>query len=175
MPERMERILSALKADSRYEIVPPDDFGLEPIRDVHDQGYLDFLRTAFDEWMIEPTDYERSALLPATFPPPGPRGHVPTTLLGRAGYYMTDLSAPIVAGTYPAALASANCALSGAKELVNGEWLIENRKTSISDNRLTINHSPFILHPSSLYTLHSSGSLHSSVATSAVFSRRTKP
>jgi len=38
-------------------------------------------------------------------------------LLGRAGYYMMDLSAPIVAGTYPAALAAANCALSGAKYL----------------------------------------------------------
>jgi acetoin utilization deacetylase AcuC-like enzyme len=115
MPERMERILSALRTDGRYEIVPPEDFGLAPIRAVHDRGYLDFLRTAFDEWLAEPTDYERIALLPATFPLPGPRGHVPTTLLGRAGYYMSDLSAPIVAGTYPAALASANCALSGAK------------------------------------------------------------
>jgi acetoin utilization deacetylase AcuC-like enzyme len=133
MPERMERILSALEADGRYEIVPPEDFGLEPIRAVHDQGYLDFLRTAFDEWLAEPTDYERSALLPATFPLPGPRGHVPTTLLGRAGYYMTDLSAPIVAGTYPAALASANCALSGAKSLtVDSRPLTEaNRPQSI--------------------------------------------
>ena len=114
-PERMERILTALRADGRYEILPPEDFGLDPIRAVHDPAYLDFLRTAFAEWLAEPTDYERTALLPATFPLPGPRGHVPRSLLGRAGTYMSDLSAPIVAGTYPAALASAHCALSGAK------------------------------------------------------------
>jgi acetoin utilization deacetylase AcuC-like enzyme len=152
MPERMERILSALKADGRYEIVLPEDFGLEPIRAVHDRDYLDFLRTAFDEWMAEPTGYERSALLPATFPPPGPRGHVPTTLLGRAGYYMTDLSSPIVAGTYPAAIASAHCALSGAKELVNSEWLIENRKAESSQSPLTIKHSAFHI-PHSAFAL----------------------
>ena len=154
MPERMERILSALKADGRYEIVPPEDFGLGPIEAVHDRGYLNFLRTAFDEWMAEPTDYERTALLPATFPLPGSRGHIPTTLLGRAGYYITDLSAPIVAGTYPAALASANCALSGAKELVTGEWLIENRKTNTSDKQLPNNHSPIANNDSASPALH---------------------
>jgi acetoin utilization deacetylase AcuC-like enzyme len=159
-PERMERILSALQADGRYEIVPPDDFGLEPIRDVHDPAYLDFLRTAYNEWMAEPTDYERHALLPATFPPPGQRGHLPRTLLGRAGYYLSDLSAAIDSGTYPAALASANCALSGAKELVNREWrivngkwliddgesLIEIRETKPGHSPLTINHPPLAIH-----------------------------
>lgn len=116
-PERMERILTALKADGRFEITPPDDFGLEPIQAVHDPGYLNFLRTAYEEWQAEPTDYPKEALLPATFPPAGGRGHVPTSLLGRAGYYMMDLSAGIVSGTYQAALAAANCALSGAKHI----------------------------------------------------------
>lgn len=146
-PERMERILTALRADGRYEIVPPEDFGLDPIRAVHDPAYLDFLRTAFDEWLAEPTDYERTALLPATFPLPGPRGHVPRSLLGRAGYYMSDLSAPIVAGTYPAALASAHCALSGAKELAKSKWFLENGKTGDSNSQLpvTTHHSAFAL------------------------------
>jgi acetoin utilization deacetylase AcuC-like enzyme len=146
-PERMERILSALQADGRYEIVPPDDFGLEPIRDVHDPAYLDFLRTAYNEWMAEPTDYERHALLPATFPPPGQRGHLPRTLLGRAGYYLSDLSAAIDSGTYPAALASANCALSGARELVNSKWFLENGKSSDSNYHppLAIHHTAFAL------------------------------
>jgi acetoin utilization deacetylase AcuC-like enzyme len=125
MPERMDRILSALRADGRYEIAPPEDFGLEPIRAIHDRGYLDFLQTAFGEWLAEDTAYERTALLPATFPLPGPRGHVPTTLLGRAGYYMTDLSAPIVAGTYAAALASANCALSVAQFIANSSFILQ--------------------------------------------------
>jgi len=117
VPQRLERILAALRADGRFEILPPDDFGLDPILAVHAEDYISFLKTAFDEWLSTPldADYQRSALLPATFPPAGGRTHIPKSLLGRAGYYMMDLSAPIVAGTYPAALASANCALSGAK------------------------------------------------------------
>ncbi len=118
-PERMERILSALKATGRYELVPPTDFGLKPIETVHDPGYLHFLQTAFSEWLAEPTGYERTALLPATFPSAASRRHIPQALLGRAGYYMMDLSAPIVAGTYPAAIDSANCALSGAQFIAN--------------------------------------------------------
>lgn len=128
----MTRILSALEADGRYEILPPDDFGLDPILAVHEPAYVDFLRTAYAEWMAEPTDYERRALLPATFPPPNQREHLPRTLLGRAGYYLSDLSAAIDSGTYPASLASANCALSGARVLIN-------------HSPLTIHHTAFAL------------------------------
>jgi len=119
VPERAERILTALKATSWAEILPPEDFGLDPILAVHDAGYTDFLRSAFAEWLDSAleADDEKTALLPATFPPAGWREHIPQTLLGKAGYYMTDLSALIVAGTYPAALAAANCALSGAKSV----------------------------------------------------------
>jgi acetoin utilization deacetylase AcuC-like enzyme len=118
VPERAERILAALDRTRWAEILAPTDFGLEPIRAVHDEAYLDFLRTAHEEWSRQkgdsPTDYANIALLPATFPPAGWR-HRPESLLGRAGYYMMDLSAPIVAGTYRAALGAADCALSAAQ------------------------------------------------------------
>lgn len=119
VPERAEQILRALRQTPWAEICPPTDFGLDPILAVHDAGYLNFLRTAYAEWLEAPLEaaYEKTALLPATFPPAGWRGHVPRSLLGRAGYYMMDLSAPIVAGTYPAALAAAQCALSGAQAI----------------------------------------------------------
>lgn len=119
MPERMERILAALHANGLNDIHPPDGFGLEPILAVHDADYIDFLRTAFDEWMQTPTTYEKTLLLPATFPP-GKWRRKPASLLGRAGYFMMDLSAPLVSGTYHAALQSAYCALSGAQSLVEG-------------------------------------------------------
>jgi len=122
VPERAERILTALRQTTWANILVPEDFGLGPILNVHDNGYIEFLRTAYTEWLQIETDapYEKSALLPATFPPASWR-HKPETLLGRAGYYMSDLSAPITAGTYLAALASANCALSGAKAIADGE------------------------------------------------------
>lgn len=119
-PERMERILTVLKERDWAEILEPVDFGLNPILAVHDADYIDFLRTAYEEWTQVKTDYEKKALLPATFPPRG-WSHRPKSLLGRAGYYMFDLSAPITDGTYRAALSSANCALSGAQAIADGE------------------------------------------------------
>lgn len=118
-PERMDRILHALQQTDWAEIVEPKDFGLDPIYAVHDKAYVDFLASAWTEWLAGEAR-DKSTLLPATF---ALRRHPqkPTSLLGRAGYYMMDLSACIVAGTYPAALASANCALSAAEAVVNGE------------------------------------------------------
>jgi len=111
-PDRMDKILSALHNVGWADIMEPDDFGLDPILAVHDEDYLDFLASAWTEWLAtEPSD--SSMLLPATFAlRRNPKK--PKSLLGRAGYYMMDLSACIVEGTYKAALASANCALSAA-------------------------------------------------------------
>jgi acetoin utilization deacetylase AcuC-like enzyme len=122
VPERVERILSALGKTNWANIQNPADFGLEPIQAVHDLDYIEFLREAHDEWLMVETDasYEKIALLPASFPP-GKWRRKPKSLLGKAGYYMSDLSAPIVAGTYAAALASANCALSAASSVLGGE------------------------------------------------------
>lgn len=114
-PERMDRILGALRDADWAEICEPSDFGLVPIRAVHDETYLDFLASAWTDWLAsEPKD--SSTLIPATF---ALRRHPqrPKSLLGRAGYYIMDLSACIVEGTYPAALASANCALSAAEDV----------------------------------------------------------
>ena len=118
-PDRMDRILNALHQTDWAEIIEPKDFGLDPIYAVHDKDYMDFLASAWTEWLASEAQ-DKSTLLPATF---ALRRHPqkPTSLLGRAGYYMMDLSACIVAGTYPAALASANCALSAAEAVANGE------------------------------------------------------
>lgn len=117
--DRMDRILSALQPTDWAEVCKPKDFGLEPILAVHDREYIDFLASCWTEW-LEVGGEDRSVLLPATFAlrrqPQKPAG-----LLGRAGYYLMDLSACIVEGTYPAALASANCALSAAQAVASGE------------------------------------------------------
>ena len=117
--DRMDRVLEALKRTDWANIDEPQDFGLEPIYAVHDPEYIDFLRSCWTEWLASEAK-DKTTLLPATF---ALRRHPrkPTGLLGRAGYYLMDLSACIVEGTYPAALASANCALSAAKAITNGE------------------------------------------------------
>ena len=118
-PDRMDKILSALQTINWAEMIEPRDFGLDPIYAVHDKDYVEFLASCWTEW-LDSEAIDKSTLLPATF---ALRRHSqkPTSLLGRAGYYMMDLSACIVEGTYQAALASANCALSAAETVVNGE------------------------------------------------------
>jgi len=118
-PDRMDRILTALRKTDWAEIIEPSDFGLDPILAVHEKAYIEFLASAWTEWLaIDPKD--SSVLLPATFAlRRNPQR--PSSILGRAGYYMMDLSACIVEGTYDAALASANCALSAAEVVSNGE------------------------------------------------------
>lgn len=118
-PDRMDRILNSLYETDWAEVVQPKDFGLDPIYAVHDKDYLDFLATAWTEWLASDAR-DKSTLLPSTF---ALRRHPqkPTSLLGRAGYYMMDLSACIVAGTSVAALASANCALSAAEAIADGD------------------------------------------------------
>ena len=111
-PDRMDRILKALRSVDWADIYEPTDFGLAPILAVHDKEYLDFLASAWTEWLAT-APKDPSTLLPATFALRR-QPHKPKSLLGRAGYYMMDLSACIVEGTYPAALASANCALGAA-------------------------------------------------------------
>jgi len=118
-PDRMDRILNALSKTDWAEVIEPTDFGLDPIYAVHDKDYIDFLASCWTEW-LDTDARDKSTLLPSTF---ALRRHPqkPTSLLGRAGYFMMDLSACIVEGTYHAALASANCALSAAQAVANGE------------------------------------------------------
>ena len=117
--DRMDRILSALAKVDWAEICEPKDFGLDPIHAVHDKEYIDFLASCWTEW-LESDAKDKSVLLPATFALRR-QSHRPSGLLGRMGYYLMDLSACIVEGTYTAALAAANCASSAAEAISNEE------------------------------------------------------
>jgi acetoin utilization deacetylase AcuC-like enzyme len=117
--DRMDRILQSLRPVDWAEICEPKDSGLSPVQAVHDRDYIDFLASCWTEWQTSEAA-DKTVLLPATF---ALRRHPqkPTGLLGRAGYHLMDLSACIVEGTYAAALASANCALSAAEVVAGGE------------------------------------------------------
>jgi acetoin utilization deacetylase AcuC-like enzyme len=120
-PERMDRILKALRKTDWAEFKEPRDFGLDPIRAVHSDAYLTFLASAWTEWVAASPEAsaasDKTALLPATFA--AKRDQMPESILGKAGFFLLDLSVPVVEGTYAAALASANCALSAAQSLVS--------------------------------------------------------
>ncbi|MBI5824201.1 MAG: histone deacetylase family protein [Chloroflexi bacterium] len=116
-PDRMDRILSALEKTDWAELSEPTDFGLDPILTVHDRDYINFLASCWTEWLAADPETaatpEQHAFLPATFALRR-KARPTTSLLGKGGYYLMDLSACIVEHTYKAALASANCALTAA-------------------------------------------------------------
>ncbi|MCC6500643.1 MAG: histone deacetylase family protein [Anaerolineales bacterium] len=118
-PDRMDRILNALRATAWAEFSEPTDFGLDPLLAIHDKEYLAFLASCWTEWLAT-NPQDPSVFLPATFALRH-QPKKPKSLLGRGGYYIMDLSACITAGTYAAARASANCALSAAEAVSNGE------------------------------------------------------
>lgn len=117
-PDRIDRIMGALKKTDWAEFTDPDEFGLAPILEVHDHEYINFLASCWDEWLASDPEAAKSpetqVFLPATFALRR-KGRPTSSIRGKGGYYIMDLSACIVAGTYKAALASANCALSAAQ------------------------------------------------------------
>lgn len=117
--DRMDRILNALSQVDWAEVCAPIDFGLGPIHAVHDREYIDFLASCWSEWLASDAK-DKSVLLPATFALRR-QTHRPSGLLGRIGYHLMDLSACIMEGTYTAALAAANCALSAAEAISKNE------------------------------------------------------
>jgi len=123
-PERIERVLNALARTGWAEVLPPKDFGLDPILAVHSDQYVAFVRTAFERWLKEGGEHGLQfvgpVLLPATFPLRRAT-HYPGSLVGQAGYHIFDLAAPIVAGTYEAAYKSAQCAVTAAQAVISGE------------------------------------------------------
>lgn len=118
-PERAELVLQRVQEVGLGEILAPEAFGGEPLARVHDPGFLDFLANAWDGWVAAHGAYDA---LPLNWPVRGFRGdRVPESIDGKLSYYSFDAGTPITAGTWRAACASANVALSGQRLLAQGE------------------------------------------------------
>lgn len=117
-PRRAELIAAALADAGLPAPLAPRRFGLDPVLAVHDAAYVGYLGRAYAEWVA--AGKPAAAVMPSTFPRAGLDGPSAGPD-GQAGRYIFDLSAPIVAGTFAAACASADAALSGAAALLEGE------------------------------------------------------
>ena len=114
---RAEALRQAL-LDGGHSVNAPEPFGLGPVAAVHDPGYLEFLETAWQRWQDLPN--APPAVQANAYPGRHMTG-LPTDVLGQAGFYMATNSAPIVAGTWNAALAAADTALTAARAVLDGE------------------------------------------------------
>lgn len=117
-PARADGVLRALEVAGLGPVNEPPDRGLDPLLRVHDAHYVAFLRSAWIRWQALgrehpalPMIWHAGAGRPAT-----PPGHID----GLLGFYAQDAACSIVAGTWEAAYASAQCALAAAGELLAG-------------------------------------------------------
>lgn len=117
-PERLTEIVGALRAAGFEDFERPEDHGLEPLRRVHSDAYLDFLQTLWQQSRDE--GERRESLFPSCYAPHQMGIRVPKSVDGRLGYFSFDTSAPITADSWQAAKASANTVLSAQQVVDSG-------------------------------------------------------
>ena len=125
-PARAIAIRRAVEA-AGARLVAPVDHGIDPITAVHDLELVDLLEHAWDDAIAGGRDPAR-CLIPDTFRidayvGPMDLPELPIARHERLGAYCFDTATPIVAGTYGAARASVDIALTALDLVVGGERL----------------------------------------------------
>lgn len=117
--ERAERIRDALAA-AGHPLVEPTPHGIEPLLAVHEPSLLRFLERGWAAWRA---DGGPEVLIPDSFPIPRLARGGGRDLgggVGRPGWFCFDTATPMVAGSFTAALAAADAALTAADLVAAG-------------------------------------------------------
>lgn len=118
-PERAEIVLARAQAQGLGPVDGPKAYGLDPVLRVHDSDYVNFLETCFEEWKAAGNAGDAMALCWPTRTMSSPR--VPRSIGGRLGHYALALDASISDGTWEAALASKDVALTAMDHVLAGD------------------------------------------------------
>lgn len=115
-PERVERLMEGARSVG-VEPMEARRFGRSPVLAVHERRYLAFLETAHVRWreLGDAGPEVVANMHPQRYP-----GRCPAQIVGEAGWYMADGACPIGEGTFEAALAAADTALTAASLLLGG-------------------------------------------------------
>jgi acetoin utilization deacetylase AcuC-like enzyme len=111
VPSRADMIVARVRSVGLGPVVAPDDHGRGPIERVHSARFVDFLAAAWELWRALGREGDA---MPAAWATRHLRAIEPDHISGKLGYYCFDASTPLMAGTFRAAYASAQVALSGA-------------------------------------------------------------
>lgn len=117
-PRRAKMVLAQVQQAQLGAVLPAQEYGLEPILQIHDAGYVAFLQTAWQEWLTAHGDYDALPLNWATRTMRHDR--VPETIDGKLSYYSFDAGTPITAGTWRAITAAVNVALTAQQHIQQG-------------------------------------------------------
>jgi acetoin utilization deacetylase AcuC-like enzyme len=117
-PSRAEYIRDRVAEVGLGPIVTPDDFGMGPILKVHDADFVQFLQEAWALW--EKEGFKGEAL-PTCWPSRRMSNKKPAFIEGQLGFYALASETSYTDGTWEAAYASAQVALSATQEVLSGE------------------------------------------------------
>lgn len=120
-PSRAEYVLAELAARG-HEVRPPHVDSAVILPKVHSPAYLHFLQTAWQQWLaIDPANAGVQPY-PSVWPVRTLRHDVePDNFIARLGLYSMDNGTPLAAGSWQAAKAGADAAVSAAALLSQGE------------------------------------------------------
>jgi acetoin utilization deacetylase AcuC-like enzyme len=116
-PVRAEHILQRVQSVGLGDVIAPRQFDLEPVTRIHDPAFLHFLETCWDDWLAE--GYKGEAIA-TCWPARGMRQRIPEQIDGKLGYYALAAETAICNGTWEAARASVDVALTAQAALVDG-------------------------------------------------------
>ena len=127
VPQRVDCIKAAL-ADGDYATCAPTAHGIEPIVRVHNPDLVEFLSTAWQDYTAlipDPQVVVGEMFIHEGLVEGMPVGRPPASnAYGRIGWFCFDTSSPLSEGSWPAALASVDIALTGVDRLLAGERLV---------------------------------------------------
>ena len=117
-PNRAETILARVKEQQLGQVLPPESHGLAPIRRIHSDRYIEFLEHCWRDWQAEGKPGEA---IPAVWSGRGMRERLPKDIDGRLGFYSFAAETSITDGTWEAARAAVDVALTAQALVAGGE------------------------------------------------------
>jgi acetoin utilization deacetylase AcuC-like enzyme len=116
-PERAQMVLERIKTVGLGDVTAPSRFELPPILRVPDAQFVEFLSNAWTDWVAAGNKGEA---IPDNWPARRMTQRCPSSISGKLGYYAMAAETSISAGSWEAARAAADVALTAATLLHRG-------------------------------------------------------
>ncbi|UOD35499.1 histone deacetylase family protein [Deferribacteraceae bacterium V6Fe1] len=115
-PVRLSTILAALEKTQLFKIIEPKKVSEKMIKEIHDPGYVDYLRNVCAKLPPEKSIYPLIFPLRNLLRPP-------KDLEMQAGYYCLDTFTPLNKNAYLAARGAVDCAVTAANAVLEGAYI----------------------------------------------------
>jgi acetoin utilization deacetylase AcuC-like enzyme len=116
-PERAQIVLERVQAQRLGRVIAPAKFAAAALLRVHDSRYIEFLEHAWSEWVAAGN---RGEAIPDCWPARRMTQRCPNSITGKLGFYAMAGETSISHGTWEAARAAADVALTGALQIKDG-------------------------------------------------------